>query len=152
MSTWLVLLSHRWTPETISDLPIEVEAESEQTALSASENLCRSTHHGFFPVSAKRKRGGHRPGAGGKGGSPAKYGTKTKVVRVPEKIADLIPQLISSAESIQRLVDLYDNKVKESKNRTATGQPAERYKHLDEFLSQLEPNIETFRRINSLLR
>lgn len=149
--TWLVLMSHRWFPESIPDFNLEVEAETSEEAIAIAENFAQTEHHGFFPVSTKRKRGGRRPGAGGKGGSPAKYGMKTKVVRVPEAIADCVPALLNAVESVDRLVKLYDSRVEESRNRTASGQPAERYKYLDEFLSQLEPDIEVFRRVNSLL-
>lgn len=102
-------------------------------------------------ISYKKKRGGKRPGAGGKGGSPATYGCTTKTVRVPVAIADLIPTLIKNLESLENIVALYDEQVEASTARTNRGQPSIRYEKLNEFLNELQPEIELIREINSRL-
>jgi hypothetical protein len=88
-----------------------------------------------------KKRGGKRPGAGGKGGSPATYGCKTKVVRVPEKVAELVPLLLGR---LQGIAALYDEYAEECRSHSSQS-----YAKLEEFLKQIEPEMGVIREISN---
>lgn len=143
MSTWLVTCSNG-----SGDIVIEFDAATEDDLISSIDSAIPGN---YFRVAHKKKRGGRRPGAGGQGGSPSKYGIKTKVVRVPERIADLIPDLIDSLEGLQNTIDFYSEQVEESRSISSNNQPSERYKKVQEFIQQLEQDMKSVRKINKLL-
>lgn len=143
MSIWLVTYSNG-----IEDKVIEFDAPTEDHLIFSVDSIIPA---GYFRVSHKKKRGGYRPGAGGQGGSPSRYQTKTKVVRVPEKIADLIPDLIDSLEGLQNTVDFYSEQVQQSSLNSSNGQPSDRYKKVQQLIQQLEQDMKSVRKINKLL-
>ncbi len=72
----------------------------------------------------KRKRG--RPL-----GTPQKgvygIGVKTKVVRVPEAIANNIPEILAKFEQIKGFVDEWDKEIEKSALKSSVGKPSPRY-------------------------
>lgn len=80
------------------------------------------------------KRGRGRP-VGTPGGG--KYGCSTKVVRVPSKIADNIPEILASFEAIKALVDNWELKVQDAAQRSTKGEPSPRYQKAMELLEEL---------------
>jgi hypothetical protein len=156
MTTWVVKFSYTdWDRETETKT-FEVIGERDRVDAwlngETIAGLGRPPVDPWILTSVTKKRGGKRPGAGGKGGSPATYGCKTKVVRVPVKIAELIPKLLDSLESLENIVSLYDERVEESRSRSNTGKPSVRYEKLEDFLKQLEPEIELIREINNRMK
>ena len=107
MSTWIAVLSNDLDGESIKEL--EVEAESDTEALKKLEAYVydKSWKH-YSLVTVKKKRGGSRPGAGRpKGQSRAgTYGSgvKTKPVRVPEHLAESLPELLGNLEQLKDLL------------------------------------------------
>jgi hypothetical protein len=80
------------------------------------------------------KRGRGRP-VGTPGGG--KYGCTTKVVRVPAKIADNIPEILASFEAIKALVDDWELKVLDAAQRSTKGEPSPRYQKAMQLLEEL---------------
>lgn len=82
---------------------------------------------------------------GKKRGRPAgipregKYGTgiKTKLVRVPETIADNIAEILGTFEQIKILIDDWDAKISEASEKSKTGKPSPRYERAQELLAEL---------------
>jgi hypothetical protein len=72
-----------------------------------------------------KKRRGRPPGIAREG----TYGTgvKTKVVRVPEQIADNIPEILAKFEQIKCFVDSWDEQVKAAAASSSKGKASPRY-------------------------
>lgn len=68
-----------------------------------------------------------------------RYGTgvKTKVVRVPEPIADNIDEILAKFEQIKAFVDAWDKQIEDAANKSSTGQPSPRYDKARVMLSEL---------------
>lgn len=68
-----------------------------------------------------------------------KYGTgvKTKVVRVPEKIADNISQILLKFDQIRVVVDSWEDKVELAAQKSSTGKPSPRYEQAMQLLAEL---------------
>ena len=88
--------------------------------------------------SVEGKRGRGRP-IGTPGGG--KYGCTTKVVRVPAKIADNIPEILASFEAIKALVDDWDSRVQDAAQRSSKGEPSPRYQKAMQLLEELRPYL-----------
>ena len=82
--------------------------------------------------SGKARRG--RP-IGTPGGG--KYGCTTKVVRVPERVADNIKEILDSFEAIKALVDDWELRVQDAAHKSAKGSPSVRYERAMELLEEL---------------
>ncbi len=85
-----------------------------------------------------------------KGGRPKGYamkgkygsGIKTKVVRVPEKIADNIVEILTNFEAIRGLVDDWDERVELAAGQSATGKPSPRYERAMQLLNELRGYLD----------
>lgn len=82
--------------------------------------------------SGKPKRG--RP-IGTPGGG--KYNCTTKVVRVPERVADNIKEILDSFEAIKALVDDWELRVQDAAHKSAKGEPSVRYERAMQLLEEL---------------
>lgn len=83
-----------------------------------------------------KKRGRGRPPGIAREGT---YGTgvKTKVVRVPEAIAENIPEILSKFEQIKCFVDTWEVEIENAANRSSKGMPSPRYEKAMIMLSEL---------------
>jgi hypothetical protein len=119
MTTWIAVLSNDLDGETIREL--EVEAESDTQALEKLDSYVydESWKH-YSLIAIKKKRGGLRPGAGCPKGTlrAGTYGqgVKTKAVRVPTNLADQLPEMI---QNLTQLKDLLADWEKEANNSTS---------------------------------
>ena len=81
----------------------------------------------------EKKRRGRPVGTPGGG----KYGCKTKVVRVPQEVADNIQDILASFDGIKELVDHWEDKVDDSAEKSKYGKPSPRYEKAMELLTEL---------------
>ncbi len=119
MATWIATFSN----DLNEDAPIkelEVEATSDLEALETldSKDYPTDEWRGYSLLNIKKKRGGHRPGAGRPKGQ-ARAGTygcgvKTKPVRVPEAIAPKLPEMIESLEELGELLNDWEAEAEKS--------------------------------------
>lgn len=65
------------------------------------------------------------------------FGVKTKVVRVPEEIADNIPQILAKFEQIKAFVDAWDNEIDTAAQKSSKGVPSPRYDKAKVMLEEL---------------
>jgi hypothetical protein len=119
MSTWIAVLSNDLDGESIKEL--EVEAESETQALEKLDSCVygeKWKHYSLITI--KKKRGGSRPGAGCPKGTQRAgtygQGVKTKPVRVPTDLADQLPEML---QNLTVLKDLLADWEKEANNSTS---------------------------------
>lgn len=82
------------------------------------------------------KRGRGRPAGIPREGT---YGTgiKTKVVRVPEEIANNIPEILAKFEQIKTFVDSWENQIEMAANHSTKGKPSPRYDKAMVMLAEL---------------
>jgi hypothetical protein len=119
MSTWIAVFSNDLDEESIKEL--EVEAESETQALEKLDSSVYGEKWKHYSlVTIKKKRGGLRPGAGCPRGTlrAGTYGqgVKTKPVRVPTDLADQLPEML---QNFTQLKDLLADWEKEANNSTS---------------------------------
>ncbi len=88
----------------------------------------------------------HQRGKGRPPGIPreGRYGTgcKTRVVRVPEKIADNIAEILANFEGIRALVDDWDERVEQAGEKSTTGKPSPRYDRAIQMLKELRGYLD----------
>jgi hypothetical protein len=95
MAVWEVSLLCESIIEDVKTL--EIEAPSKDAALYAAQDKCPDD---YTILSAKKKlssHGGARPGAG----QPSKFGEKTKVVRLPESIANDVEGFVQKYQDLK---------------------------------------------------
>jgi hypothetical protein len=83
-------------------------------------------------VNGARKRG--RPV-----GTPgcSKYGGRTKVVRVPEELADDISQILRFREDVLALLDDWDERIRTAQSESKSGLPSPRYERALQLMQEL---------------
>lgn len=83
----------------------------------------------------KHTHGGKRSGAGrvGKWGD----GVVTKVYRLPPSLGKKVEDVVGELEMINHILDSWQGKVDESKGKSASGQPSERYKYVAQLVADL---------------
>lgn len=119
MTTWIAVLSNDLDGESIRELEIEAESDTEALERLDSYNYDESWKH-YSVVTIKKKRGGSRPRAGRPKGH-ARAGTygngvKTKPVRVPEYLAEKLPEMLANLEQLENLLADWE---KEANNSTS---------------------------------
>lgn len=68
-----------------------------------------------------------------------RYGTgvRTKVVRVPESVAENIKDILESFEKIKNLVDNWDEQINNAATKSKYGKPSPRYEKAVELMTEL---------------
>ncbi|MBN3894279.1 MAG: hypothetical protein V7L14_29920 [Nostoc sp.] len=84
--------------------------------------------------------GGKRSGAGR--ASKWGEGVKTQIYRLPPSLGDNVEEMARELESLRHVLDNWQLKVDESKGKSATGQPGERYKYVAQLVSELKQAME----------
>ena len=119
MSTWIAVLSNDLDGESIKELEIEAESDTEAKEKLEAYVYDKSWKH-YSLVTIKKKRGGSRPGAGCPKGTQRAgtygQGVKTKPVRVPTDLADQLPEML---QNLIQLKDLLADWEKEANNSTS---------------------------------
>jgi len=64
-------------------------------------------------------------------------GIKTKVVRVPETVADNIAEILAKFEQIKTFVDEWDKTISQAAEHSKTGKPSPRYDKAVTMLKEL---------------
>jgi hypothetical protein len=119
MSTWIAVLSNDLDGESIKELEVEAESDTEAQDKLSAYVYDESWKH-YSLVTIKKKRGGSRPGAGCPKGTQRAgtygQGVKTKPVRVPTDLADQLPEML---QNLTQLKDLLADWEKEANNSTS---------------------------------
>ena len=119
MSTWIAVLSNDLDGESIKELEVEAESDTEAQEKLETYVYSESWKH-YSLVTIKKKRGGSRPGAGCPKGTQRAgtygQGVKTKPVRVPTDLADQLPEML---QNLTQLKDLLADWEKEANNSTS---------------------------------
>lgn len=123
MSTWIATFSS----DIDDDAPLrelEVDADSQAEAFEILEQREYDASWQHYSLSNIRKRrGGVRPGAGRPRGiaRAGNYGNgvKTKPVRVPEHMADTLPEWISNQEVLKELLNDWESMANSGKAATS---------------------------------
>lgn len=119
MSTWIAVLSNDLDGESIKELEVEAESDTEAKEKLETYVYSESWKH-YSLVTIKKKRGGSRPGAGCPKGTQRAgtygQGVKTKPVRVPTDLADQLPEML---QNLTQLKDLLADWEKEANNSTS---------------------------------
>ena len=110
-----------------------VEAESKEDAERYVYENYRLPRYRILKIS--HTHGGARAGSGGV--SKWGDGVRTKVVRLPQPIAEGIRDILGDLEQVDGLLESWQARVDESRGRSATGEPAERYKYVAQLLDDL---------------
>ncbi|MBD2201501.1 hypothetical protein H6G33_02640 [Calothrix sp. FACHB-1219] len=128
MNKYLVELKHSTSDEM---LLVQLESDSLE---SASDNAVKANPD-YEVVKVKHTHGGKRTGAGrtNKWGD----GVKTQVYRLPPTIGEQAEDIVSELAMINSILESYQSKVDESKAKSASGQPSERYKHVGQLIGDL---------------
>jgi hypothetical protein len=69
-------------------------------------------------------------------------GCKTRVVRVPEAIADNIAEILASFDAIRVLADDWDDRIEVSAENSITGKPSPRYDRAVQLLMELRRYLD----------
>ena len=119
MTTWIAVLSNDLDGESIRELEVEAESDTQALEILDSYDYDESWKH-YSLVTIKKQRGGSRPGAGCPKGTTRAgnygQGVKTKPVRVPVDIADQLPEML---QNLSQLKDLLADWEKEANNSTS---------------------------------
>lgn len=96
--------------------------------------------NGFMDMSEQKGKRGRPTGISREG----KYGTgvKTKVVRVPEPLANNIKDILDNFEQIRVLVDSWDEQVLAAKEASTKNKPSPRYDQAIRLLEELRGLID----------
>lgn len=119
MSTWIATFSNDLDEDApIKELEVEAASDTEVLEILDSQDYPAEEWGGYSLLNIKRKRGGHRPGAGRPKGQ-ARAGTygcgvKTKPVRVPEHLAGKLPEMIESLEELRELLKDWEAEAEKS--------------------------------------
>ncbi|MBD2200408.1 MULTISPECIES: hypothetical protein [Calothrix] len=128
MNKYLVELKHSTSGDM---LLVQLESDS----LESAGDSAVKANPDYELVKVKHTHGGKRTGAGraGKWGD----GVKTQVYRLPPTIGEQAEDIVSELEMIKSILESYQSKVDESKAKSASGQPSERYKHVGQLIGDL---------------
>ena len=115
-----------------------------RTFAESSENAIENaTAHnpGWIPIKCKLSHGGSRPGAGriSKWGE----GVETHRYRLPKTFGDKASEIMDTLEGIHAILETWESKISESASRSASGQPAERYKYVSQLCSELRNELQS---------
>ncbi|BAY95457.1 MULTISPECIES: hypothetical protein [unclassified Tolypothrix] len=129
MTKYLVELKH----STSGDMKL---VQLEQDTLEDAHSHALEANPGYEVVKVKHTHGGKRNGAG----RTSKWGdgVKTKNCRVPITFGDNAEEIVSELEMINHILDSWQSKVDESKAKSASGQPSERYKYVAQLVADLK--------------
>ena len=95
---------------------------------------------GYEVVKVKHTHGGKRSGAG----RVSKWGDgiKTQTYRLPPTLGEKAEDVVSELEMVNHILDSWQDKVDESKSKSASGQPSERYKYVDQLIKDLKQAMQ----------
>lgn len=89
-------------------------------------------------MAEENKRGRGRP-KGTPGGG--KFGCKTKVVRVPETVADNIADILTTFDAVKELVDHWEDIIENATEKSKHSKPPARYENAVKLLHELRALI-----------
>lgn len=129
MNKYLVELKH----STSGDMML-VQLESDSLE-NACDNAVKANPD-YEVVKVKHTHGGKRNGAG----RTSKWGdgVKTKNCRLPITFGDKAEDIVTELEMVNHILDSWQSKVDESRAKSASGQPSERYKYVAQLVADLK--------------
>ena len=132
MTKYLVELKDSKGDMALMQLHADSLDEASQQAIEA--------HLGYEVVKVKYTHGGKRSGAG----RVSKWGdgVKTQTYRLPPSFGEKAEDVVSELEMVGHILDSWQGKVDESKGKSASGQPSERYKYVDQLLKDLKQAMQ----------
>ncbi len=112
----------------------------EHDSLEDASSSAVESNPGWEVVTVKHTHGGKRSGAG----RVSKWGdgVKTQVYRLPPSLGDKAEDIISELEMVNHILDSWQSKVDESKGKSASGQPSERYKYVAQLVADLRQAMQ----------
>ncbi|QSJ16676.1 hypothetical protein JYQ62_34160 [Nostoc sp. UHCC 0702] len=104
-------------------------------SLDDAHRQARENYPDHEIIRVKYSHGGKRSGAGrvGKWGD----GVVTKVYRLPPSLGDKAEEIVGELEMVNHILDSWQSKVDESKSKSASGQPSERYKYVAQLVNDI---------------
>ncbi|PHJ61026.1 hypothetical protein VF14_23245 [Nostoc linckia z18] len=89
-------------------------------------------------LKVKHSHGGKRSGAG----RTAKWGVKTQVYRLPPSLGENAEEIVGELEMVRHILETWESRVDESRGKSASNQPSERYKYLAQLLADLKQAMQ----------
>lgn len=126
MNKYLVELKH---PTSGDMLLVQLEGETSREVYECAVEA----NPGWEVVKIKSPHGGKRSGAG----RVSKWNEKTKVYRLPPSVGDKVEEIVGELDMVNGILESWESKVNESKSKSASGVPSERYKHVAQLVNDL---------------
>jgi hypothetical protein len=67
---------------------------------------------------------------------------KTQVYRLPPTLGDNAEEIVGELEMIRHILESWESRVDESRGKSASGQPGERYKYVAQLLADLKQAMQ----------
>jgi hypothetical protein len=123
----------------VRDIKTDETALLQIAADSPDEAMAEVDLNQWEVLRVRKPWGGRRDGAG----RVSKWGdgVKTERYRLPIPLGSNAEEVVSSIESLKTVLEIWEAKVTESKNRSG-GKPSERYRYVEQMAQELRTSLK----------